>query len=369
MLAIGLAFAACWYIPAFLAGRRNDLPGVFLAENFGHFLPASMGGTGEAARPVYYIALRLLGGALPLTLLLPALVIALARGEFSPAARTPIYFELAMVLAVLLFFSAASAKRDDYILPALPPLAILFAALFTALPAAQGDRSGWAASIRDFTCVAIVLIAVIAVLGGAMFARSTAVAGGLDARLQSSDASYAAIVRQELAHHSLPILLFEGAAMLGGFAVAVGYRRGSSGSIGFGLAAISVAGALVWNGSIRPIEARSRSQVSFAARVRTIVGSAPVYVAYFDPEFAWYFGSGAPPLPATIARMGPPPGEHVYFVARPPELARLTPTVRRSTRPILQSRLLGAAGPPGLYEIKSALPPPGLNSLTREAKP
>ena len=36
-----------------------------------------------------------------------------------------------LVLAVLVFFSIASSKRDDYILPAMPGLAILFAALFT----------------------------------------------------------------------------------------------------------------------------------------------------------------------------------------------------------------------------------------------
>ncbi len=42
-------------------------------------------------------------------------------------------FQLSFLLAMLIFFSVASAKRDDYVLPGIPSLAILFAALFTSL--------------------------------------------------------------------------------------------------------------------------------------------------------------------------------------------------------------------------------------------
>ena len=52
-LLIAVAIAATWYVPAAVAGRSSDLTGVFLSENLGHFMPAAMGGTGEAARPVY----------------------------------------------------------------------------------------------------------------------------------------------------------------------------------------------------------------------------------------------------------------------------------------------------------------------------
>ncbi len=48
-------------------------------ENLGHFLPAGAGGTGEAARPFYYIAIKMIGGITPLNFLLPALVAALIR--------------------------------------------------------------------------------------------------------------------------------------------------------------------------------------------------------------------------------------------------------------------------------------------------
>ena len=79
----------------------------------------------------------------------PALALAFTRSGFAPPIRKPMLFQLAMVAAVVLLFSVSSAKRDDYILPALPPLAILFATLFTNLPAAAGGSSRSASRVRN----------------------------------------------------------------------------------------------------------------------------------------------------------------------------------------------------------------------------
>ncbi|MBV8452848.1 MAG: hypothetical protein JOZ29_11315, partial [Deltaproteobacteria bacterium] len=146
-LALSLGIACTWYVPAFIAGRAANLSGVFFQENLGHFLPFSAGGTGEAARPVYYIGLRIIGGTLPLSLLLPA--VALSWRDLAAKIRRDLLYQLAMALAVLLLFSIASAKRDDYILPALPPLAILFAAQFVCLDGTAGSPGRLAATLRD----------------------------------------------------------------------------------------------------------------------------------------------------------------------------------------------------------------------------
>jgi 4-amino-4-deoxy-L-arabinose transferase-like glycosyltransferase len=141
MIAVALAIGACWYVPALVEGGKL-VAGVFVSENFGHFMPAALGGTGEASRPAWYIAARMFGGALPQSLLAVALAIALWRRDGDERARNPLLFQLSLVLAVLVFFSIASSKRDDYILPAMPPLAILFAALFTgAAIAPERERS------------------------------------------------------------------------------------------------------------------------------------------------------------------------------------------------------------------------------------
>ncbi|MGO9263408.1 MAG: ArnT family glycosyltransferase [Candidatus Binataceae bacterium] len=349
-LLIAVAIAAAWYVPAAVAGPSSDLAGVFVSENLGHFMPSSMGGTGEAARPVYYIVLRLLSGVLPLSLLLPAVAWSFRSDGFSTEARQRLASQLALMLAVVLLFSAASAKRDDYILPAIPPLAIIFAALFTSLrPNPAGGRS-IAEVLRDSAATLIAVVVGLATVG-ALVATHTGISTPGWASLQSSDASYAAIFVHGLVAQSWPFVIFELVVMTGALATLAGLWRGHSLLTGGGLAAIALAGSILWNGVVRPCELRTRSLVNFAAQVRARAGDVPVYVAYFDPEFAWYYGRGVPPLPRAIARDGAPADAPVYFVARPRELARLSPTVRQSLRTVMRTQLLGGGGPPTLYEI------------------
>lgn len=359
-LLIAVAIAALWYVPAAIAGRANHLTGVFVSENLGHFMPAALGGTGEAARPVYYIVVRILSGVLPLSLLLPAVALAFRANGFSAEARRPLVAQLALTLAVVFLFSAATAKRDDYILPAIPPLAIIFAALFTALRPYPAGRRSPAATLRDGAATVIAAGLLLAALGALVARRGGIALPGLPA-LQSSDASYAAIFVHGLAAQDWCFVVFEAAVLAGATATLVGVRRGRDVLTGAGLAAIALAGSVLWNGVIRPRELRTRSLGAFAAQVRTRIGDAPVYVAYFDPEFAWYYGRGVPPLPRTIARDGAPTGAPVYFVARPGELARLAPAVRQSLRIVARTELLGGGGPPALYAIPPRDRSPDLN--------
>ncbi len=57
VLAIAGAIALLWYLPAFISSG-GELAKIMFQENLGHFLPKGAGGTGEAARPIYYIAGR-----------------------------------------------------------------------------------------------------------------------------------------------------------------------------------------------------------------------------------------------------------------------------------------------------------------------
>jgi hypothetical protein len=361
---IAIVIACLWYVPAFVIGRRENIAAIFIAENFGHFMPASLGGTGEAARPAYYIVLRLIGGTLPLCLLIPALAIAFARNEFEAHTAQPLKFQLAMVLTVLVLFSSASAKRDDYILPALPPFAIVFAALFTRVrpaasalpglsPSAGPSTHSWAAWMRDRTVILISGFAIVAILATLLLLRlkNPLIGSELAACLQSSDLSYGGIFIDGLKEQKPPFIAFEAAAVIGALVAAAGAWRRRPLGVGSGLATICLAGSVLWNGVVRPAEVRTRSLVKFAPEVRSQTGRSPVYVAYFDPEFAWYFGCGVPPLPALIARQGAPPGAPTYLVARPRELNRLAPDVRRGLRLVMTADVVGGGGPPALYQV------------------
>ena len=374
-LAIALAIAATWYVPAFIAGRADAWSGVFIDENFGHFLPAGMGGTGEAARPIYYIVLRLLGGTLPLSFLLPALALAFAQRAFALPARRSMRYQLALVVAVVALFSASSAKRDDYILPAIPPLAMLFAGLFSgALRAPENSPAGVtpagaggarsaapgggprascsAVVVRDSTALAIAIAMFLGVAAAICFARAGGSLDALGLRLQSSDTSFADVFLTGMTHLRPPFVAFATAVVIGATVAVSGFARRASLRTATGLATLCLAGSMLWTGVLKPRVAATRSLRPFAAAVKTRVGAAPLYLAFMDPEFAWYYGRGVPPLPRAIAKAGPAADATIYFVARPNELARLAAPVRRALIVVMPSSVLGG-NPPTLYLLAS----------------
>jgi 4-amino-4-deoxy-L-arabinose transferase-like glycosyltransferase len=354
LILIAIAVAAVWYVPAFIAGRNDSWSGVFIDENFGHFLPAKMGGTGEAARPIYYIAARLLGGILPLTFLIPALILAFASSAFSPHLRPAMRYQLAMVLAVILLFTGSSAKRDDYILPAIPPLAILFAALFTPAIASEGvaPRARNVAIVRDISVAAIAAVMLLGVVVAIVYAHSGVHPAELGAHLQSSDASFATIFLAGLRRLSPRFIGFITGVGIGAIVIASALSRRSPMRSGVGVAVICIAGSTLWTGALKPQLLRTRTIGPFAAEVRARVGAAPLYVAFMDPEFAWYYGSGVPALTRPIAKSGPAPGTTIYIVSRPNELVRFSPAVRNALILVLPSSALGG-NPPSLYLLGS----------------
>jgi 4-amino-4-deoxy-L-arabinose transferase-like glycosyltransferase len=354
MIAIAVTIAAGWYVPAFLAGRGSGVGEIFVDENFGHFMPASLGGTGEAARPVYYIAMRLLGGALPLTLLFPALAVAFANGRFSASLQRPILYQAAMAIAVVILFSAASAKRDDYILPALPSLAILFAALFVEGLQQTPARTSYAAIARDLIAVVIALTMLVGIIGVFAYFRAAAGPASFKFQMNSSDASYASIFVRGLTSLKAPFLVFGAVVIIGACSVCADVWRGRAMTTGGGLALLCLAGTLLWTAILRPVEARSRSLDTFAREVRARVGSDPIYTVYDDPGFSWYYGRGVPALPRSVAGPGPTlSGRHSYLVARPHDLVRLPPLIQRNLEVAFRSNVLDGDGAPVLYVLKA----------------
>ena len=347
MFALSFGIACTWYVPAFIAGRAANLGGVVFQENFGHLLPSSAGGTGEAARPIYFIGLRIIGGSLPLSLLLPA--VALSCRDSAMNIRRDLLYQLAMVLAVLLLFSMASAKRDDYILPALPSLAILFAAQFVCLDEAADSSGRLAATLRDAAVCGSAATILVGTLAIFIFVRNGGALSILGSRLASSDASYTAIFAYGLARLTPPFVIFLILVIACASATLAGvwYARPLVSGAGFGL--LCVAGSSLWIGTVKPLEASTRSVAGFASKVRTQVGNAQIYVARPDPELSWYYGHGVPVLPEATAIGGPPNGIKVYFAGRPGDLAIIAPRVRKHMRLMIQSHVMGASGPPALY--------------------
>lgn len=364
ILAIALAIAALWYVPAFVAGGRLVV-GIFLSENFGHFLPAAMGGTGEASRAVWYIAARMLGGALPLSMLSAAVAIALWRGDGEARARRPLLFQLSLVLAVLIFFSIASAKRDDYILPAMPGLAILFAALFSPAAIARERENSLSRPARDVTAALIAVACVAALAATFIVLHRPLLLYRTIARMQSSDAAFMRLYVLGMHRMTLPFAVFTGAWIIGAATVFAGLRMRRELWTGAGLAIIALGGSILFTGTLRPELAQARSEKTFAGEIRRRIGGAPLYVPWgHDYELSFYLGRGVPGLldadPAAMAASGP-----VYVVARPRQLERLPSALVSRMEPMMMTTLIGGGGPPTLYLLR----PEPVNSPVRASKP
>ncbi len=326
VVAIAVAIGAIWYVPAAIVGGHKIVRIIF-AENFGHFMPARLGGTGESYRPFYYIAARLLGGAFPMTLLILPAALAFYTGEISTEKRRPVIYQISMSLAVLLFFSIASVKRDDYILPALPGIAILCASAFTL------NARGLASKLRDVIVALFLLVPPIALFVHAFFLLPAI-------KLQSSDSLYYSTIatRELVGPLYLPIVCFVAALML-----VFGFFRKRAIVGGFAFCLTSLFMCLFWTSILRPSVAEMRSVKSFVPTIADRVkGDQLCIPSGINYELSYYYGAAVPDL--TNSRC-------TYLLATPREMDVMTSEYRARLKLVAKSNLIGGGGPPALFEI------------------
>jgi hypothetical protein len=267
-------------------------------------------------------------------------------------------FQSSLVLAVLVFFSIASSKRDDYILPAMPPLAILFAALFTGVAIVPEREGSMSSRVRDLTSAAIAFAFVAVVVGALVVAHRPSLLASFSAGLQSSDADFLKLFLGGMRHLALPFAIFTAGAIGGALVIFAGLIARRPIWSGAGLATIALAGSTLFAGTLKPELARERSLKSFAQQVHRRVGEAPLYVPWgHDYELSFYYGRGIRGLDEagpTVLAADSAAGQPVYVVARPRELGRIAPAVRSRLKLVMQSELIGGSGPPALYELPPA---------------
>jgi 4-amino-4-deoxy-L-arabinose transferase-like glycosyltransferase len=331
VVAIAIAIGAIWYVPAALVGGHKIVRIIF-AENFGHFMPARLGGTGESYRPFYFIAARLLGGAFPMTLLIVPAALAFYTGEISTEKRRPVIYQISMSLAVLLFFSIASVKRDDYILPALPGIAIFCASVFTL------SARGAASRLRDVV-VAIYLLGPIFVFAFLLVFRGHTA----HMSLQSSDAAYLSTLQLYAKRMVQTLVLTTVMWLLALVTAVVAIFRGRGIVTGTAFGVFAVAGSLFFTAGLRPALAVQRSMKIFVpVIVENVKGAQLCIPSGINYELSYYYGAAVPYL-------GNP--KCAYLLATPRELDSTKPEYRARLKLIAKSNLIGGGGPPALFAI------------------
>ena len=121
LLAGGIA--ASWYMLALFQGGGEFFQRQILDENVFRFFASEKGGPSREHTLLYYVP-TLFVGMLPWSLFFPALGLTLYRADDLWREKKQLYL-LLWVGAEFLFFTLASGKRSNYILPLYPALALL----------------------------------------------------------------------------------------------------------------------------------------------------------------------------------------------------------------------------------------------------
>ncbi|MGH7865563.1 MAG: ArnT family glycosyltransferase [Candidatus Binataceae bacterium] len=348
VLGVALAVALTWYLPAVIKGG-GAFASLLFDENLGHFLPERFGGTGEGrGRAIYHVLVSMLRGALPLSLLLPAVIAAAWTGEFAPSARRPLLYQASLVAAVAVLFTFASVRRDDYFLPALPGIAILCACVFS-LRAPDGAKS-YGRTVRNLTCAALAAVVVAVVLASPVaFRGSHSSLAGMNP--SSTDELMLAIWTAGAARLEVWFVILASACLAGATIVFAALRRRGELALGAAVGILALAMSLQLTAAIRPEIARLRTWKPFIAATRSKIGDSPLYVvAGHNHLVSFYYGIAVWPLlrdDRTLAR----PQRVAFVVAQPKQIERLPADYRNRMHSVMQSDAIGGGGPPVLYEL------------------
>jgi 4-amino-4-deoxy-L-arabinose transferase-like glycosyltransferase len=318
---LGLAIAAGWYAAAWWSGGAAFVDRQLLHEN----VARALGGRAAShAHPFWYYGPALLGSFMPWTLALPAAAVEAWRGR-----READRFAVVWVLAVFGFYSLASGKRSVYLLPLLPPLAMLTASGLVAwLRTPRGPR--W----RRALAVGAGLLVATAVL--VAFGIERPIGDLLAPLLKGRDRANLPVVIAMVGERRLGIALALAALAAGLAALRAGGERG-------GVAALAGIG-VVWTLALGlagagPL-ARATTPRAFATEVRAVVGPGDAVCSSVGVDYAlrWYLDR---PLPHCGRRLVPPGGRgFVVRAAHSRDLVRECPTIRvRDARRLGRSRL------------------------------
>jgi len=226
----------------------------------------------------------------------------------------------------------ASSKRDIYILPALPSLAILFAGLFTIVPRlAVKPRILWLAAGAMIAAAAAALV-----VGAVLIGFGAAIPERLTRGMQSSDAAYAALVVDGIANWRWRFVFFIVASVFAAVSISLALVARRPRWAAMGVALMSLAGVGLWIGTLRPELTRGRTLREFAAQMQDIVKQRPVYLlGGIDYELSFYLDRGVPVWKST-AEAGA--GSPIYVVASSDDLDRLAPERRAELKPLIHSQ-------------------------------
>ena len=313
---LALLPVALWLAVATADAGRGYFDTIVLGRAIGHAL-----GHKDKVRPFWFYLGVFPVGALPWTFLLPAAVLAFARWRRA-AEQAADRFALAWLLVPLALFSVFPAKRNLYLTPVYPALALWIGRL--ARDVLEGPEGGQRLRHPAVTWgVRALAVAMLGLGAGALAAALVApVAGGALARafpvweVMRSEATPGLLLRAAL----LGLVIAAG----GGIALRLASPRAAAG--GLGVAAVGL--SLLYGSVVVPLADPAVGARRFVRRIAPIVGDAPIadYAGGADFVLNWALPREVVPIVKDRAAAERFVAEHaggpVFLVVDRPDLAQ-----------------------------------------------
>ena len=273
----GLALFAAIALPWFVAVQLRNPVFFDYFFVFQHFTRYT-GGNFNNAEPAWFFVAVLAVALLPWTALAPqagAYLAAELRGQ--PARREALWFVLLWAAVIVVFFSLPRAKPVGYILPAVPPLALL-AGLVLARVVERAPASAWRDPLAGWCALVLLLVGAVALWVV------------LRARVHPAFAQARALVLPTVALAGLAVALV---AWLRRAGAPVAHRRAAAAVV----AAMGAALCLTLLARVPLATADSQRRLGLALREALAAQPAPVaYFRFFPYSVPLYAGLREPAL-------------------------------------------------------------------------
>ena len=320
-----VVIAASWYVLATAQGGGEFVSRQILDENVFRFFASEQGGPSRDHSFYYYVP-TLCAGMLPWSLFFPALIYALYRSHGQGDAKSR--YLMIWCGVELLFFSLASGKRSNYILPVYPALALLLGVWWQELMDRAAAFSP--AVVRLSKASAVLLGGGFAVIVVSLLAHGAGIdlAHLVSPFLHPRDQANLPLVAHGLQSHFPVVMAWLAilASALGWYFV--GFKREQWMWVFAALTVLMSSSLYFTNALFHPILAKERTYKPFMLGARSTVQDAPLYFYQnaYDYGANFYADRRIPSYTQDLAQLATNHGSQLYLLMREEDWQRLPPT-------------------------------------------
>jgi hypothetical protein len=323
--AAGLSVWLVWSIAAYQVGGHDFFQYQIVKGLALRFLPNALGGDSNCRYEPYIYAKVIFAQCLPWSLFIAALIALLISRRAS--IPEPLIFAACWFTAVITFFTLSSGRCIVYILPCVPPMALMLAYLFVEIDR-EADLNSIYVLLFKAGCLLVVLgtlallILIVVVLGAGIPAN-------IFQDLHATDRAELTMLRE-----LRPSLYFWMVLSVTGVVIVAGaLLRSHPDRSARGLLIISIAGTFLWFNSIVPALAERRTFKGFAATIDSIVpaGAAIEYLGADTPCDLHFY------LAHQLTRSSLTSSTSNFIVIGETDYKRLNPTQRATLQPLANS--------------------------------